>query len=96
MEKPSRRAKEYVCPECGYEEPVDEHEKKVVVQVKYECPYCGHEGEAETEYKRRSWYGKKAYVWKCDGCGERLGLTKKMKVPDRFLEKLEEKKNAEE
>ena len=49
------------------------------------CPFCQHEGEATTEFKRKSWDGMKAYVFVCEKCGRKIGITKRMK------EKKEEK-----
>ena len=73
------RAKEYVCPECGHTEEKSEHEPKLDVEVIYTCPYCGKSGEATTPYVRKTWQGVKAYVFTCDGCNEKIGITKKMK-----------------
>jgi len=73
------RAKEYRCPECGFTESKEEHEPKLTVEVLYTCPHCGEEGEATTEYKRKSFDGVPAYVFVCEKCGEKIGITKKMK-----------------
>ena len=35
--------------------------------------------EAKTEYKLKSFKGVKAYVFQCGKCGEKIGITKKMK-----------------
>ena len=77
------RAKEYVCPECGYTEEKKEHEATLQVEIKYKCPECGKEGETTTEYKRKTWKGVPAYVFKCVDCGEKIGITKKMKAPKK-------------
>ena len=82
------RAKEYVCQECGHTEDKKEHEEKLDAEIMYTCPFCDHKGEVVTPFQRRTWYGVKAIVFACDECGEKLGITKKMKTPDRFLEKL--------
>lgn len=73
------RAKEYVCPECGYKEEKKEHEDSLTLETIYKCPYCGGEGEGTTEYKRKSFEGVQAYVITCSKCGKRIGITKKMK-----------------
>lgn len=73
------RAKEYVCPECGYSEPKDEHEQRLVMEIIYTCPYCGKSGEATTIYKRRTFEGVPAYVFECRDCNKKIGITKKMK-----------------
>lgn len=89
MKKPKKGAKEYVCPECKYEEPKSDHEKEAVVYVKYECPFCGKKGEATTPYTRKTLYGKKAFVFKCEHCNEKVGIYKRMTVPDKFIEKVQ-------
>lgn len=77
------RAKEYVCPECGFTEDKTTHEESCMVEIIYKCPYCGGEGEATTEYKLKAFKvdGKaaKAYIFECGKCHRKLGLTKKMK-----------------
>lgn len=80
MKKPTKRATTYECV-CGHAEPKAEHEKDVVVNVRYTCPFCQHEGETTTDYKRRTWQGVKAYVFICEGCGKKVGITKKLKEP---------------
>lgn len=77
--KIKRRAKEYVCPECGHTEENTEHEKKLVLEISYTCPHCNHSDETTAEYKRRTFGGVPAYVFKCQNCGEKIGITKKMK-----------------
>jgi len=77
------RAKEYVCPECGFTEEKTEHEEGLNVEIQYCCPECEHEGEAKTEFKRKSYMGAKAYVFVCGGCGKKLGITKRMKDPKK-------------
>ena len=81
--KVKSRAKIYVCPECGYEVDKDEFDKTLTVEIQYKCPFCGKSGEATTEYKRKSFKGVPAYVFKCGHCGEKIGITKKMKVPKK-------------
>ncbi len=73
------RANEYVCPECGHTEEKKEHEESLMVEVQYTCPHCAKEGEATTEYRRKSFEGVPAYVFTCESCGKKLGITKKMK-----------------
>ncbi len=83
MKKPKKTATSYVCPACGHEEPKAEHEAGITVNVEYTCPFCGHSGEATTEYKRKSWQGVKAYVFACESCKEKIGITKKLKEPKK-------------
>jgi transcription elongation factor Elf1 len=73
------RAKEYVCPECGYREDKKAHEDKLTVEIIYTCPFCQDKGEATTEYKRKSFNGVPSYVFACQKCGKKIGITKKMK-----------------
>ena len=77
------RAKEYVCPNCGYTEEKLEHEKSLEVSIKYVCPYCDNEGEATTPYKRKTWMGAPAFVFQCSACNEKIGITKRMKAPKK-------------
>jgi predicted RNA-binding Zn-ribbon protein involved in translation (DUF1610 family) len=77
------RAKEYVCPECGHTETKKDHEEALDLEIMYKCPFCGHEGEATTKYKRRTYKGVKAFVFKCGKCNEKIGITKKMKEPKK-------------
>ncbi|MFW5990708.1 MAG: hypothetical protein ACOCQX_00625 [Candidatus Nanoarchaeia archaeon] len=77
--KIKRRATEYVCGQCGYKEEKKEHEPKLTVEIAYTCPHCGHSGETTTEYKRRTFKGVPAYVFVCENCKEKIGITKKMK-----------------
>lgn len=75
----NKKADVYVCPECGYSVPMKELEQALVLNVKYTCPYCGRSGETTTEYKRKKFRGVDAYVFKCEFCSEKIGITKKMK-----------------
>lgn len=75
------RATEYVCPECGHSEQKAEHEPKLKVSVEYTCPSCSNEGETQIPYKRKTWQGVPAFVFECEKCGEKIGITKKMKAP---------------
>ncbi|MBN2142166.1 hypothetical protein JW711_02450 [Candidatus Woesearchaeota archaeon] len=77
--RPKIRADTYECPECHFSEPKQEHEESLTVEVIYTCPFCGHKGDATTPYKRVSWDGVKAYVFICEACKKKIGLTKKMK-----------------
>ena len=77
--KVKTRAKEYVCPACHYEVPMEEFSDTLIMNIKYTCPYCGNEGEATTQYKLKTFKGVKAYVFECSKCKEKIGITKKMK-----------------
>ncbi len=77
------RAKEYVCPECGHTEEKQEHEEALTLEIKYTCPYCHKEGFAETIYKRKTFQGVPSYIFSCEGCGKKIGVTQKMKEPKK-------------
>ena len=87
--KIKRRSEDYVCPDCSYTVHKDEYEPTLEIEIKYICPHCKHEGETTTQYKRKKVSlldeetGKKkpvdAYIFHCDGCGEKIPITKKMK-----------------
>jgi len=82
------RATKYVCPACGYAEEKKEHEEKLSVCIDYECPNCSNKGITQTPYKRKTWKGVPAFVFECEKCHEKIGITKKMKAPK------EKKKNT--
>ncbi|MBD3309733.1 hypothetical protein GF351_00790 [Candidatus Woesearchaeota archaeon] len=73
------RADYYVCPECGHEEKKADIEPTLSLEADYTCPYCGNKGHTTTEYKRKSFQGVKAYVFKCEKCGKKIPITKKLK-----------------
>ncbi|MCK5282542.1 MAG: hypothetical protein KAK00_03985 [Nanoarchaeota archaeon] len=74
------RAKEYVCPACGYTVPKDEFEPTITMNIQYKCPHCGNEGDATTPYTRKKFHGVDAYVFQCGKCNEKIPITKKMKA----------------
>ena len=77
--KPDKKAEYYECPECKYQIPIGEADKLLKVEVKYTCPYCGNVGEATPEYQRKNFEGVPAYIFVCEKCGKKIGITKKMK-----------------
>ncbi|MBU1621993.1 MAG: hypothetical protein KJ597_00295 [Nanoarchaeota archaeon] len=77
------RAKEYVCPECGYTEEKQEHEESLTLEATYTCPKCGKEGESTAQYKRKNYLGVPSFVIECQHCGEVMPLTKKLKEPKK-------------
>jgi len=81
--KVKTRADVYVCPSCGYEIAKKELEPTLTLNIKYTCPHCGKSGEATTEFKRKKFQGVDAFVFKCQFCGEKIGITKKMKQPKK-------------
>ncbi len=81
---PNTRASVYTCSNCGYEEEEEEHKHSLDLHGKYTCPHCGEDGASSTKYKRRTYYGNKAYVLRCEHCDGKLPLTKKMKEIDEL------------
>jgi predicted RNA-binding Zn-ribbon protein involved in translation (DUF1610 family) len=77
--KVKKKADIYACRECGYSVNSDEFDETLKVEIQYKCPFCGNSGETTTEYKRKKYKGVDAYVFTCQKCGERIGITKKMK-----------------
>ena len=77
--RPKIRATEYICPECKYVEGKEEHEESLFVEIMYTCPFCDFSGESTVPYKRRTFNGVKAIVFECGKCGEKIGISKKMK-----------------
>lgn len=77
--KVDKKAEYYECPKCKYQENEEEYAKSIVLSIEYTCPHCGKSGEATTEYKRMPYKGTKAYIFVCNDCGEKIGITKKLK-----------------
>jgi predicted RNA-binding Zn-ribbon protein involved in translation (DUF1610 family) len=73
------RATEYICPECGHIEDKPTHEPKLTVEIIYTCPHCRFSGETTTEYKRKKFEGTDAYIFTCQKCGKKIGISKKLK-----------------
>lgn len=73
------RAKEYVCPKCGFTIEKKAYEETLMCSVKYTCPECGNKGEAEVPFKRKKFQGMDAIVFQCSKCGAKIPITKKMK-----------------
>jgi len=77
--KADKKAENYVCYSCGYTESNEKVENSLTVNVDYKCPACGNEGEATTEYKRKTFEGVPSYVFECQKCHKKIGITKKLK-----------------
>lgn len=73
------RAKEYVCPECGYTVDKEEYEPTLECNVAYTCPECKHEGEATVPYKRKNIKGIPTIRIQCESCNCNIDITKKLK-----------------
>jgi len=81
--RPKIRAKEYICPDCGYKEDKKEHEESCECKIIYTCPHCKHEGETSVPYIRKTFEGVKSIIFECDGCHKKIGITKKMANPKK-------------
>jgi predicted RNA-binding Zn-ribbon protein involved in translation (DUF1610 family) len=79
MGKVDKKADHYVCYSCGYVESNDEVEKNRMLNVEYKCPHCTNEGETTSKYKRKVFEGIPSYVFECQKCHKKIGLTKKLK-----------------
>ena len=77
--KVKTRAKEYVCPNCGYTEDNKTHEESLKLEVKYTCPSCKKEGESTGLYQRKSYQGVQSFIVECQHCKAKIPLTKKLK-----------------
>ena len=73
------RAKEYVCPECGYTVEKKAYEETLMCEIQYTCPECGNVGEESVPYKRKTFQGMKAIVFQCGKCKAKIPITKKLK-----------------
>ncbi len=74
--KPVKSAKYYECPNCGYQEPAQEYESKLVANVKYKCPNCGFEGELQTPFHRKKVRGVLTFSFQCQSCGNVINIEK--------------------
>ncbi|NIA04083.1 MAG: hypothetical protein GWP09_01915 [Nitrospiraceae bacterium] len=73
------RAKEFVCPNCGFVMGKEEYEKDLIANIEYTCPHCGYHGKTQIPFKRKKVKGVEAMVFTCEKCGEKIYITKKMK-----------------
>ena len=85
--KKKTRSSKFVCETCGYEEKKKKTEERATVNIHYICPHCEHEGDTTTKYDRRTYLGKKAFVFKCDECWQEIPITKRVKRLDRLKTK---------
>ncbi len=73
------RAKEYVCPECGYTVEKKAYEESLTVSIEYMCPHCKFKGEIQIPFKRKRIKGADTLRFQCQKCGKNIDITKKMK-----------------
>ena len=81
--KLDKKAGHYVCYQCGYTESNEQVENNLVLNVEYKCSHCGNEGQTTSEYKRKTFEGIQSYVFECQKCHKKIGLTKKLKEPKK-------------
>ena len=87
--KVDKKAEHYVCYSCNYTETNEQVENNLTLNVEYKCPHCGNEGETTTEYMRKTFFGVKAYVFNCQKCGQKIGITQKLKEPKKKVKEEE-------
>jgi len=75
------RSKKYVCSNCDFTCEQSDIEKLTKLEAIYTCPHCMKEGESTAPFKRKTYKGVLSYVVICEHCGEKIGITKKMKEP---------------
>ena len=73
------RAKEYVCPECGFTMEKKEYEETLTANVEYTCPSCKKKGEISAPFKRKNMGGVLTLRVQCQFCNADIDITKKMK-----------------
>ena len=77
--KIDKKAENYVCYSCDYQENNEQFENSLIINIEYKCQHCGNEGETTSEYKRKNFEGVPSYVFECQKCRKKIGLTKKLK-----------------
>ncbi len=77
--KPDKKSPIYVCKSCSYEEKNEDVESSLTINVEYKCPHCGNDGKTTSKYERKNFEGVPSYIFECQKCKEKIGLTKKLK-----------------
>lgn len=80
-----KKAENYVCYSCNYLETNEQVENSLRINIDYKCPHCENEGETTSEYKRKSFEGVQSYVFECEKCHKKIGLTKKLKATKKKI-----------
>ena len=88
--KPDKKSDHYVCYSCNYQESNEQVESNLLINIEYKCPDCGNEGETTSEYKRKNFEGVPSYVFECQKCRKKIGLTKKLKEAKKKIKPAEE------
>ena len=74
------RAKECVCPSCGYSVEKQAYEDSLTANAEYKCPSCGSSGETHIPFKRKNIEGIPTLRFQCSKCKTHIDVTKKMKA----------------
>jgi len=77
--KVDKKAEHFECHVCKHQMSAEEAENLSKLEVQYKCPYCSFEGETTTEYKRKAFEGVPSYLFECQKCNKKIGITKKLK-----------------
>ena len=85
--KLDKKADHYVCYSCGYSEGNDDVENSLLINVEYKCPHCANEAETTTQYQRKTFEGVPSYVFECQKCHKKIGITKKLKESKKKKQK---------
>ena len=88
--KMDKKAVYYECPKCKYQEKNEEVESNLKLEVEYKCPYCGNESQTTSNYERKNFEGIPSYVFECEKCKKKIGITKKLKKPKKKASKEED------
>ena len=83
------RAKEYECPSCHHQVPIEAYEDTLTMSVLYTCQKCRQSGEAQVPFRRKKvkMFDEEkqkevtvdAVQFLCQSCGEKISVTKKMR-----------------
>ncbi len=74
------RAKEYVCPNCGYEEEKLTHENTLQLEIQYTNPQQTEKKTTHTAYKRKTYKGIPSFVFLNEFTQEKCAITKRLKA----------------
>ena len=83
--KVDKKATHYECQQCKHTMDEEEMAPLMKVNVAYTCHYCSHKGEAQVDYKRKSFKGVQAFVFECGKCGKKMPISKKLKDVEELL-----------
>ncbi len=73
------RAKEYVCPSCGYKAEKQAYEDTLTANIEYTCHSCNYSGELQIPFRRKKVQGVDTLRFQCQKCRANIDVTKKMR-----------------